>query len=167
MIIKIQRVILLTVALLLCVTGCEYQKNILHDQMHTDDGGPPVTQVSPEGTFNQNLQPILTERCALSGCHVAEGPHDIDLRTYQTFLEGGDGGSIFIPGNANESDIIEEIVSGRMPPGGPPLTEAQIQLFKDWINHQTPADFPGLRYGDDQGEHGHDANPVDGDHHDD
>ena len=108
MTINIQRVIILTVGLLLCIMGCEYQQTILHDQMHTDDDHTPVTHASPEETFNQNLQPILTERCALSGCHVANGPHGIDLRTYQTFLEGAEGGSIFIPGNANESDIIED-----------------------------------------------------------
>ena len=32
---------------------------------------------------------------------------------------------------------------------GPPLTAAQIQLFRDWINQQDPADFPNLRYDDD------------------
>ena len=162
MIISIQRVILLTVGLLLCVVGCEYQQDILHDQMHTDDEHTPVAQPSSEETFNANLQPILTERCALSGCHVADGPHGIDLRTYQTFLAGANHGAIFIPGNANESDIIEEIVSGRMPPGGPPLTDAQIQLFKDWINQQDKADFPDLRYDDDD-----DHDDDDDDHDDD
>ena len=156
MIIKIQRVTLLTVGLLLCVVGCEYQQAILHDQMHTDDEPMPVTQVSPEETFNQNLQPILTERCALSGCHVANGPHDIDFRTYQSFLAGGDEGAVFIPGNAEESEIIEEIVPGNMPPGGPPLTDAQIQLFKEWINQQDPADFPDLRYDDGEDDDDHD-----------
>lgn len=149
----IQRVILLSLGLLLCVMGCEYHRDILHDQMHTDDRHPSVTPTSSEDTFNQNLQPTLTERCALSGCHVANGPHDIDFRTYQSFLAGGDGGPVFLPGNAEESEIIEEIVSGNMPPSGPPLTDTQIQLFKNWINHQDPADFPYLRFDDDDDNH--------------
>ena len=165
MIINIQRVTLLTVGLILCVMGCEYQQVIRHDQMHTDDDHTPITQASPEETFNQNLQPILTERCALSGCHVANGPHDIDFRTYQSFLAGGDEGAVFIPGNAEGSEIIKEIVSGNMPPGGPPLSEAQIQLFKDWINQQDSSDFPDPHYDDnkddDHGEHGHDEDGED------
>ena len=100
-------------------------------------------------TFEQNLLPILTARCAYSGCHDANGPDGLDFRTYQTFIRSAEREDVFVPGNARSSDIIEEIVSGRMPPGGPPLTAAQIQLFRDWINQQDPADFPDLRYDDD------------------
>ncbi len=167
MIINVQRVFLLTVILSFCILGCTYER----DRLFLPDEVPTVNELTSEETFNQNLQPILTERCALSGCHVANGPHDIDFRTYQTFLAGGHEGSVFIPGNAEKSEIIEEIVSGNMPPGGPPLTAEQIQLFKDWINHQEPADFPDLRYDDEEGEHGHvddtDDHADDSDDHDD
>ena len=30
--------------------------------------------------------------------------------------------------------MIEEIAEGKMPPEGPPLEAAQIQLIIDWIN---------------------------------
>ena len=80
--------------------------------------------------------PILTERCALSGCHVADGPHGLDFRTYESFKAGGEHGPVFIPGNAEESEVVEQIVSGSMPPGGPPLSAAEIQHFVDWINQQ-------------------------------
>ena len=89
-----------------------------------------------ETSFEQNVLPILTARCALSGCHVADGPHGLDFRTYESFVAGGEHGPVFIPGNAEESEVVEEIVSGRMPPGGPPLTEAEIQSFLDWINQR-------------------------------
>ena len=89
-----------------------------------------------EVSFEQDLLPILTTRCALAGCHVADGPHGLDFRTYESFMAGGEHGPAFIPGNAQESAVIEEIVSGRMPPGGPPLTTAEIQSFVDWINQQ-------------------------------
>ena len=100
-------------------------------------------------SFEQHLLPILTARCAYSGCHDANGPDNLDFRTYQTFIRSAEDEDVFVPGNAQSSDIIEEIVSGRMPPDGPPLTAAQIQLFRDWINQQNPADFPNLRYDDD------------------
>ena len=106
----------------------------------------PGTQTpkSTDGTvsFEQDLLPILTARCAYSGCHDANGPDDLDFRTYRTFIRSAEDEDVFVPGNAQSSDIIEEIVSGRMPPDGPSLTAVQIQLFRDWINQQDPADFP-------------------------
>ncbi len=119
--------------------------------MPVDEAPQPQTPESTDGTvsFQQDLLPILTARCAYSGCHDANGPDDLDFRTYQTFIRSAEIEDVFVPGNARSSDIIEEIVSGRMPPDGPPLTAAQIQRFRDWINQQDPADFPNLRYDDD------------------
>ena len=116
-----------------------------------DESPETQTPESTDGTvsFEQDLLPILTARCAYSGCHDANGPDDLDFRTYQTFIRSAEDEDVFVPGNARSSDIIEEIVSGKMPPDGPPLTAAQIQLFRDWINQQDPADFPNLRYDDD------------------
>lgn len=85
-------------------------------------------------SFNSEILPILTQRCALSGCHVADGPDDVDLRTYATLQQGGEHGAIVIAGNAKESELVEEIVKGKMPPDGPPLEAAEIQLIIDWIN---------------------------------
>ena len=135
--------------------------------MPVDESLQPQTPESTDGTvsFQQDLLPILTARCAYSGCHDANGPDDLDFRTYQTFIRSAEDEDVFVPGNARSSDIIEEIVSGRMPPDGPPLTAAQIQLFRDWINQQNPADFPNLRYEDDDYED--DKDDEDDDHEDD
>ena len=121
---------------LFSICGCDgvNPSKILED---TAGPGTPTLAVSPAVTtvsFENDIFPILTARCAFAGCHVAGGPDNLDFSTYQSLKKGGDDGLVVIPGNPNESDIIEEIVSGRMPPGGPPLTEAQIQLFIDWIN---------------------------------
>ena len=111
-----------------------------------------------EVSFEQNLLPILTARCAFAGCHVAGGPEGIDLSTYQTFIRAGE--ELFIPGNARSSDIIEEIVSGRMPPGGPRLSDAEIQLFVDWINQQEPL---SRNWGDDDDDDDRDDDDDDDD----
>ena len=88
----------------------------------------------PSPSFAVDIQPILTNRCAFAGCHAARGQNGIDLRTYDSLRAGGEDGAIVIPGNARSSDLVEEIVSGRMPPGGPPLDPAQIQQIIDWVN---------------------------------
>ena len=102
--------------------------SLLPDNIPSEAAQPPSEGISKiantEASFEQNLLPILTEKCAYAGCHVAGGPKNLDFSTYQAFINGGDGGLVFIPGNAQGSSIIAEIVSGRMPPDGPPLTAA-------------------------------------------
>ncbi len=133
---------LLTLGILLCLFGCFDQRDgIINGGAPPENLQPTTTQPTPAEmanavtTFTQNLLPILTARCAFAGCHVANGPNNIDLSSYQAFIAGGNTGPIFIAGDAQSSDIIEEIVSGRMPPGGPPLSNAEIQTFRDWINN--------------------------------
>ena len=94
----------------------------------------PATAGRPSPSFNADILPILTNRCAIPGCHVAGGPRDIDLRTYDSVIKGGDEGAIVIAADAMESEMVEEIAEGKMPPEGPPLEAAQIQLIIDWIN---------------------------------
>ena len=49
-------------------------------------------------------------------------------------IAGGSKGAIVIAGDAGESELVKQIVEGKMPPSGPPLPAAQIQLIIDWIN---------------------------------
>lgn len=141
MTINLQKFFLLTVGLLFCVLGCARDRS---DVLIPDHVSPPmdVHEIDDvaKASFEHNLLPILTARCALSGCHVADGPHGLDFRTYESFVAGGEHGPAFVPGNAQESEIVEQIVSGTMPPGGPPLSAAEIKLFVDWINQREAQD---------------------------
>lgn len=94
----------------------------------------PVRAGRPSPSFRDDILPILTNRCAFAGCHVAGGPGGIDLRAYDTVIAGGRDDDTIIAGDARESELVEVIVEGEMPPGGPPLPAAQIQLIIDWIN---------------------------------
>ena len=139
--VNIQRLFLLTIGVLFCVLGCTRDRSNLLMPDHISS--PTDTHESVDGveaSFQHDLLPILTTRCALAGCHVADGPHGLDFRTYESFTAGGEHGPAFIPGNAEESEVVEQIVSGQMPVGGPPLTDAEIQVFIDWINQQEPHD---------------------------
>ena len=94
----------------------------------------PTDAGRPRPSFQDDILPILTNRCTFAGCHVAGGPYGIDLRTYDAVIAGGNDGAIVIAGNARRSELVEVIVEGEMPPGGPPLPVAQMQLIIDWIN---------------------------------
>ena len=101
----------------------------------TDEMGGVVGGATGSGvSFQNDVLPILTQRCAVPGCHVAGGPRGIDLRTYASVLEGGQRGAIVVAGNVAGSELVNQIATGRMPPGGPPLEDAQVQLITDWIN---------------------------------
>lgn len=94
----------------------------------------PDTANRPAPSFKTDISPILTKQCALVGCHVEDGPDDVDLRTYETLQMGGEHGPIVIEGKARESELVEEVVKQKMPPDGPYLEAEQIQLIIDWIN---------------------------------
>ncbi len=148
-----QRFFLLIIGLLFCVLGCSRE----HVDMHIlDDHAAQMETHEPvdvEAAFTQNILPILTARCALSGCHVADGPHGLDFRTYESFVTGGEHGPAFIPGNAEGSEIVEQIVAGKMPPPPrDPLTAAEIQLFVDWINQQKVQDHAVQHEHDEHGD---------------
>ena len=165
MVTNIRRFFLLTLALLFCVLGCTRDRG---DVLMPDHVSPPMDvheSVDVKASFEHDLLPILTARCALSGCHVADGPHGLDFRTYESFVAGGEHGPAYIPGNAAESEIIEQIASGTMPPGGPPLSAAKIQLFVDWINQQEPQDDIVLH--DDHHDEEEDVHADDDDDHED
>ena len=127
--INIGTVLLLVVGLMVWSFGCGSaikELGLVFDN--------PTAAGRPSPSFSADISPILTERCAIAECHVVDGPHEIDLRTYDTLMKGGDEGAIVIVGDARDSEIVEEIAEGKMPPEGPPLDAAQIQLIIDWIN---------------------------------
>ena len=140
----------ITLLILIGLVGCgeeyddddrdnnEYDDNNDDDEYDNDDDDRraanalgvvfdnPVDAGRPSPSFGADILPILTSRCAFAGCHVAGGPGGIDLRTYDAVIAGGDDDDTVIAGDAWESELVEQIVEGEMPPGGPPLPVAQI-----------------------------------------
>ena len=155
--VSIQRCFFVTIGLLFCVLGCTRDRGHILMPDHISQPTEVMESTDTKTSFEQDIQPILTVRCALAGCHVADGPHGLDFRTYESFIAGGEHGPAFVPGNAQESTIVEQIVSGKMPPGGPPLTETEIHLFVDWINRQEAQDHVIQREHDEHGDEDADA----------
>ena len=96
---------------------------------------PPVEEPVVEGvSFQDDIQPILAEECAIAGCHAAPGAAGLDLTKYDTFKKGGNTGPGFTAGDGEGSLVVKRIDGGGMPLGRPPLDGDQIQLFIDWID---------------------------------
>src|SRR5436190_2437261 len=88
--------------------------------------------------FVKEIQPILQQSCVK--CHGAEkqkGKLRLDSR--EAALKGGKDGVVLIAGDAEKSELYRRIILPKsnedvMPNEGDPLTKAQTDLIRDWIN---------------------------------
>jgi ankyrin repeat protein len=86
--------------------------------------------------FSKQVQPLLAQKCyACHGEEVQQSGLRLDKR--QNAMRGGDYGPVIIVGKSAESKLIKRVVNGdgglQMPPTGP-LTAAEINLLKAWID---------------------------------
>ena len=92
-------------------------------------GAAPSVEIS----YAIDVRPILKSRCG--SCHMGEFVSEgLDMNTYASLLAGSQNGPVIIPGDANDSLLVQKITAGKMPKRGPKLTPAQIQIITDWID---------------------------------
>jgi len=65
----------------------------------------------------------------------------LDLRSIASVMAGGSSGPSFQPGDPAASLLIQQLESGKMPAGGPPLAPEETQLIKAWVE---TGRFPSL-----------------------
>jgi len=112
-------------------------------------GGDP----QPAGpTLSNDVQPIFSSNCALSGCHGGTSPQqNQNLSTGLTFSNVVDVPSMEVPslarirpGQPDSSYLVHKIsgtqasvggVGGRMPLGGAPLSATEIQTIRQWVEN--------------------------------
>ena len=97
-----------------------------------DNSIPPAT--SQDVSFHADVQPILNARCV--SCHG--GTDGIYLENYGNVMNGRRGWPVVIPGDPVNSRLVQLVSSGYMPYGGPPLSQAQIQILVDWVAEGAP-----------------------------
>lgn len=94
-----------------------------------------ATAAPPAGSarFANDVLPILQAEC--TRCHGASRQSD-DLRldTYAALMAGSENGQVIVPGNAADSLLVQLVEAGRMPRNSAKLTDAEIQLIRDWVN---------------------------------
>lgn len=86
--------------------------------------------------FSREVHPILTARCG--ACHTGErGQGGLAVNTRSELLRGGTSGPAVIPGKGAGSLLIQRITGEkppRMPINGAPLSAAEIDILKRWID---------------------------------
>lgn len=83
--------------------------------------------------FSAEVLPIFAEKCAI--CHGAAGGWS--AATYDEVMNSGENAPVVIPGNPEESLLVQKLLGtqttgGPMPPGGL-LPEAEIDLIVRWV----------------------------------
>ena len=85
--------------------------------------------------FAKTVAPILASKCV--SCHGDEGKGGLSLETFAGLEKGGKSGDLVLPGNAEESLLIQRLIAEneqqRMPKGKEALTEKEIRLIGTWI----------------------------------
>ena len=54
-------------------------------------------------------------------------------------LNGGTTGPAIVSGSAEKSLLYQRVRTGQMPLGGPPLSGAELELIRNWIERSAPA----------------------------
>jgi WD40 repeat protein len=95
-------------------------------------------------SFSRQIRPILARQC--QGCHHPAGRQsDLDLTTFENLQAGGRKGAAFIAGDPDKSVLMAYLtgaIQPRMPFGGKPLPEEQIELIRRWIREGARDDSP-------------------------
>lgn len=87
-------------------------------------------------TYDDQIKPIFREHC--QKCHGEDEPKaGINLGSYDTALKGGSAGPVLVAGRASASILFNAITDEnddkRMPLRNTPLSQAKIELIREWI----------------------------------
>lgn len=116
----------MTAASVLLISACYYDK-------------PPVLIPfeCDEVSYSTHIQPIWDNSCATSGCHNGTTePNLSDGVSLNALLSGGYVNTLL----PEESSLYHSVdfISNPMPPGGPKLSDQQIELILCWISEGAP-----------------------------
>ena len=90
--------------------------------------------------FERDVLPIVTAKCL--SCHGDNSMVGLDLRTAASIFSGSHNGPVLVKGSPDESLLYKKIFSRMMPPEAfkRPLTEAEIETIRLWIEGGAPSD---------------------------
>ena len=94
-------------------------------------------KASGKGTvsFAKDVAPVLVAKCV--SCHDDNARGGLRLDTFAGLEKGGASGALLVPGNAQNSRLVQRLVTPnaqqRMPKGGATLTANEIQAIGTWV----------------------------------
>ena len=83
-------------------------------------------------SFVRDIKGIMARYCF--ECHgVKHKEAELDLRTVESILAGGESGAAIVPGKPDESILFEMIHDEQMPPEGKMPGADDIERVRQWI----------------------------------
>ena len=96
--------------------------------------GEMLAQRRHEQFFEAKIAPLFAKNCL--GCHGATNHKGkLNLARKTDAFKGGESGKVILAGKPNESLLLEQVISGDMPPEGTALTEQEIKDLQQWIKN--------------------------------
>jgi mono/diheme cytochrome c family protein len=89
--------------------------------------------------FSRDIAPILVQNCGR--CHIDQQRGMFSLATVNALSEGLGGAPVIIPGKPEESQLIELVEDGTMPPGDARLSDTDVEKLKKWIANGAVVDI--------------------------
>lgn len=88
--------------------------------------------------FNADVRPIINTKCITCHGGVKQSGKFSLLFEEEALEPNKSGKPAIIPGHASDSEMIKRILHSdpeqRMPPEGPPLSKAEVEILKKWID---------------------------------
>jgi len=84
-------------------------------------------------SFASDVAPIFEKSCAK--CHGGSDGEkgDLNLRSHENVLKGGESGAVVVAGDPDNSLLVQLIREGEMPKRAANLPQEQIDLIAQWV----------------------------------
>lgn len=122
----------------------ESERSLIHKWLNTGAKSEQPADIEPKELTQHDVLPIVLLRCTT--CHGARLKRGgVDLRTPASMKKGGKNGPAMIPGNPDDSLMVQRIESEACPPRElllkffvkrPPASE--VKILRDWIAAGAP-----------------------------
>jgi mono/diheme cytochrome c family protein len=104
----------------------------------TAESAQPTQVAGSTGvSFAKDVLPLLKTNC--ERCHGSgQNSAGLNLTSYADVMAGSARGPVVIPRSAASSRLVELIIAGQMPMGGPKWSASKIETISAWVDAGAP-----------------------------
>ncbi|HEY3473746.1 MAG TPA: c-type cytochrome domain-containing protein, partial [Anaerolineales bacterium] len=108
-------------------------REILQSQLPTPEPTPELPELSGDPTYENYVHPLISTKCA--ACHGDLASGGLNMLTYEGLMAGSANGPVIIPGNSEDSVLIELQSEGKHFGN---FTAEELKIIMEWIDTGAP-----------------------------